>query len=97
MLNYRIWTDGSKKLVAGHDINYLAESGLLSLSTDKNGTPILPNTQIADIAGGSYPAFMNILLGLFSAIRKGRGCYLDIFMYENMIFGMVGVSSLFLQ
>jgi crotonobetainyl-CoA:carnitine CoA-transferase CaiB-like acyl-CoA transferase len=76
---------GPKKLVAGHDINYLAESGLLSLSTDKNGTPILPNTQIADIAGGSYPAFMNILLGLFSAIRKGRGCYLDISMYDNMI------------
>ena len=76
---------GPKKLVAGHDINYLAESGLLSLSTDKNGTPILPNTQIADIAGGSYPAFMNILLGLFIAIRKGKGCYLDVSMYENMI------------
>ena len=76
---------GPKKLVAGHDINYLAESGLLSLSTDKNGTPILPNTQIADIAGGSYPAFMNIILGLFLAIRKGRGCHLDISMYENMI------------
>ncbi len=77
--------NGPKKLVAGHDINYLAESGLLSLSTDKNGTPILPNTQIADIAGGSYPAFMNIILGLFLAIRKGRGCHLDISMYENMI------------
>ena len=61
---------GPKKLVAGHDINYLAESGLLSLSTDKNGTPILPNTQIADIAGGSYPAFMNILLGLFIIFGK---------------------------
>ena len=75
---------GPKKLVAGHDINYLAESGLLSLSTDKNGTPILPNTQIADIAGGSYPAFMNIIL-IVIAIRKGKGCYLDISMYENMI------------
>ena len=43
---------GEKKLVAGHDLNYLAESGLLSLSTSKNGEPILPNVQIADIAGG---------------------------------------------
>ncbi|MDC3024206.1 CoA transferase [Alphaproteobacteria bacterium] len=76
---------GPKKLVAGHDINYLAESGLLSLSTDKKGSPILPNTQIADIAGGSYPAFMNILLGLFVATKKGEGCHLDISMYENMI------------
>ena len=84
MFDYRIWKR-VQKISGGHDINYLAESGLLSLSTDKNGTPILPNTQIADIAGGSYPAFMNILLGLFIAVRKGKGCYLDVSMYETMI------------
>ncbi|MEC8100324.1 MAG: CaiB/BaiF CoA-transferase family protein [Pseudomonadota bacterium] len=76
---------GSKKLVAGHDLNYMAESGLLSLSTSKDGTPIIPSTQIADIAGGSYPAFMNIVLGLFKALKTGRGTYIDISMYENLI------------
>ena len=87
---------GPKKLVAGHDINYLAESGLLSLSTDNIGTPILPNTQIADIAGGSYPAFMNILLGLFLANKKGKGCYLDVSMYENMIpLAWLGLANYF--
>ena len=76
---------GEKKLVAGHDLNYLAESGLLSLSTSKNGEPIIPNVQIADIAGGSYPAFMNIVLGLFKALKTKKGTYIDISMYENLI------------
>ena len=74
-----------KKLVAGHDLNYLAESGLLSLSTSKDGNPIIPNVQIADIAGGSYPAFMNIVLGLFKALKTKKGSYIDISMYENLI------------
>ncbi len=75
---------GLKKKKAGHDLNYLAESGLLSLSTFKDGTPSLPNTQIADIAGGSYPAFMNILLALLKSQRTNLGSYLDISMYENL-------------
>ena len=76
---------GFKKNKAGHDLNYLAESGLLSLSTYKDGTPILPNTQIADIAAGSYPAFMNIILALIKSQRTNQGSYLDISMYENLV------------
>ena len=76
---------GEKKNKAGHDINYLAESGLLKLSTSKDGTPIIPFSQIADIAGGSYPAFMNILLALFQVQKTGLGSYLDVSMYENLI------------
>ena len=46
--------NGPKKLVAAHDLNYMAESGLLSLAKEKDGSPAMPNTQIADIAGGMY-------------------------------------------
>ena len=89
---------GKKKLFAGHDLNYMAESGLLSLSTSKDGTPIIPNTQIADIAGGSYPAFMNIVLGLFKAIKTNKGSYLDISMYENLIpLAWLGISDYFIK
>lgn len=76
---------GVKSKKAGHDINYLAESGLLRLSTYKDGFPSIPFSQIADIAGGSYPAFMNIILALFKAKRTGSGSFLDISMYENLI------------
>lgn len=87
--------DGIKKNKAGHDINYLAESGLLMLSKARDGSPVLPITQIADIAGGSYPAFMNILLALFKAKEQGRGSYIDISMYENLIpLAWLGLSNL---
>ena len=76
---------GKKKDFAAHDLNYMAESGLLNLSKSQEGIPVIPPTQIADIAGGTYPAFMNILLALFQTKRTGLGCYLDISMYENLI------------
>ncbi len=86
---------GIKSQKASHDINYLAESGLLSLSTCENGKPLIPFSQIADIAGGTYPAFMNILLGIVKSIRTGKGSYLDISMYENLIpLAWLGIGKL---
>ncbi len=76
---------GEKSDFAGHDLNYMAQSGLLSLSKSKDGIPVIPSTQIADIAGGTYPAVMNILLAIIKANRTGNGSYLDISMYENLI------------
>ena len=35
---------GKKRLKAGHDLNYMAESGLLCLSTSKDGTPTIPSS-----------------------------------------------------
>jgi hypothetical protein len=55
---------GPKRDVAAHDVNYIAESGLLSLSMGPLSHPVVPPALIADIAGGSYPAVMNILLAL---------------------------------
>ena len=75
---------GPKKLVAAHDLNYMAESGLLSLAREKDGSPAMPNTQIADIAGGSYPAVINILLALREVEKTGQGKFLDISMTDNL-------------
>jgi alpha-methylacyl-CoA racemase len=69
---------------AGHDLNYLAQSGLLGVVTDASGSPYLPVTNLADIAGGSYPAVLNILLGLRRSDATGHGCHLDISMTHNM-------------
>jgi len=76
---------GPKRNIAGHDINYMSQIGLLSLSTDLDGRPTIPASQYADIAGGSYPAFMNILLAIISRQKTKKGCFLDIAMYENLI------------
>jgi alpha-methylacyl-CoA racemase len=75
---------GPKRDVAAHDVNYIAESGLLSLSMGSPAHPVLPPALIADIAGGSYPAVMNILLALRERERTGHGRHLDVSMSDNL-------------
>ncbi len=69
---------------AGHDLNYMAASGLLDLVSDDKGTPSLPPVLTADIAGGTYPAVMNILLALRQRDIDGNGCYIDVSMTDNL-------------
>lgn len=76
---------GSDAHRAGHDLNYIAEAGLLSLSSGPQGQPVVPPALVADIAGGSYPAIINILLALRERDRTGRGCHLDIAMSRNVM------------
>jgi len=75
---------GPKAQVAAHDLNYVAESGLLGLSAGADGAPIVPPALIADIAGGTYPALINILLALRQRDASGRGCKLDVAMADNL-------------
>jgi crotonobetainyl-CoA:carnitine CoA-transferase CaiB-like acyl-CoA transferase len=75
---------GPKRGRAGHDLTYLAETGMLALTTDGTGAPVLPPALIADIAGGAYPAVMNILLALHRRERTGAGAYLDVAMTDNL-------------
>lgn len=56
--------DGPKSKKAGHDLNYIGDSGMLGLSCGTVETPVIPPALIADIAGGTYPAVLNILLAL---------------------------------
>jgi crotonobetainyl-CoA:carnitine CoA-transferase CaiB-like acyl-CoA transferase len=84
--------DGPRSSVAGHDINYIAETGLLSLSMGTPDNPVIPPALIADIAGGSYPAVINILLALRDRERTRRGRHLDVSMTDNLFTLMLGSS-----
>lgn len=75
---------GPKRDTAGHDLNYIGDSGLLSLSHGSVDRPVLPPALIADIAGGAYPAVMNILLALREREASGHGRHLDISMTDNL-------------
>ena len=76
--------NGARADLAAHDLNYVAESGLLALTTGADGAPVLPAALVADIAGGTYPAVINILLALRERDRTGLGLKLDIAMAENL-------------
>lgn len=75
---------GPKAQEAGHDLNYLAASGLLLQSCGSLEHPVLPPAQVADIGGGSFPAVVNILLAVLQKQKTGKGCHLDIAMTEAM-------------
>src|SRR5258708_37509069 len=73
--------DGPRRHEAGHDLNYIAATGLLALSPGPADRPTVPPALIGDIGGGAMPAVMNILLrprrrdaprgGWFNAIAQG--------------------------
>ena len=87
---------GPLKDRAGHDINYLALSGLASYSGRKETGPVLSGTQIADIAGGSHHAVMAIQAAIIQRAVTGEGQYLDISMSDAALAlsTMFGASAL---
>ena len=75
---------GPKSMVAGHDLNYIGNAGLLSISMGRDNDTVVPPALVADIAGGSYPAVINILLALRKRDLKKEGSYIDLSMTENL-------------
>ncbi len=74
---------------AGHDLNYLAYSGVLALNAPPGGgLPVMPPVQIADVGGGSYPAAVGILAALIERNRTGEGRWLDVSMLDGSVFCM---------
>ncbi len=67
---------------AGHDINYLALSGLASYAGTQQTGPTLSSFQIADIAGGSHHAVMAVLAAVIERYSSDKGQYLDISMTD---------------
>jgi len=76
---------------AGHDINYLALSGLASYSGTQKAGPVLCATQVADLAGGSQQAVMAILAAVIKRQTTDLGQYLDISMAD----GALSLNSMF--
>src|SRR2546429_5097684 len=66
---------------AGHDLNYLARSGALSLMPLREGVPTIPGLQVADLAGGLHAAFL-IAGAMVARARSGRGCRVEVSMTD---------------
>ncbi len=75
---------GPRAETAAHDLNYIADAGMLALAAGSDGAPVPPPALIADIGGGTYPAVVNILLALRERDSTGKGCKLDIAMGDNL-------------
>ena len=67
---------------AGHDINYLALSGVASYSGRAETGPPPLGIQVADVAGGSHHAVMGILAAVIHQRQTGEGQHVDISMTD---------------
>jgi alpha-methylacyl-CoA racemase len=77
--------DGPDRLRAGHDLNYLARTGVLSLSGAASERPAVPGVQMADLGGGALGAVIAILAALRLAERTGAGGHCDVSMADGML------------
>ena len=62
---------------AGHDINYIALSGLLSRLRRKDNNCVPPLNLLGDFAGGGLTCVLGILLALYERTKSGKGQVID--------------------
>ncbi|HVA06463.1 MAG TPA: CaiB/BaiF CoA-transferase family protein [Acidimicrobiales bacterium] len=80
---------GPRANAAGHDINYLAVGGFLSMSTPGgDGAPPLPGATIADAAAGGLHAALAITTALAGRTTSGVGAYLDVSVADGVLWLM---------
>lgn len=74
---------------AGHDINFMAMSGVLDQLKTAEGDQAMPNIQFADLAGGSDTAVIALLAAVLSAQRTGKGRHVTVSMTHSLYQHMV--------
>ena len=75
--------DGPYSQHAGHDINYMAIAGALSLNATRGEAPHPLGVQVADIGAGGEAAAVAILGALLAVARGGEGRFLDVSMTDG--------------
>jgi len=79
--------DGPLAHAAGHDITYLAITGVLHAIGQRDGPPAVPLNIVGDFGGGALYLTSGVLAALLAARRSGRGQVVDAAIVD-------GVSSL---
>ncbi len=80
--------NGPYRDLVGHDINYIAHAGVLSIMGTAGQRPTIPHNLIADYAGGGMHAAMGIMAALIARGQNGRGQYVDIAMMDGAMLVM---------
>ena len=68
----------------GHDINYLARSGIMSYSGKKETGPGIMGIQVADVGSGSNNTVMAILAAVIFRMNTGKGQHIDVAMLDGL-------------
>jgi alpha-methylacyl-CoA racemase len=92
--------DGPLATTAGHDINYLSQTGALSAIGYADRPPVPPLNLVADFGGGSMLVLLGIVVALYERERSGKGQVVDAAMVDGVsvlaqvMWTMKGIGSL---
>lgn len=70
---------------AGHDLNYIAMTGLLEQNGTPGSAPAIPDFQIGDLLGGSLTSLVGVLTAVIGAKATGQGCHVDVAMADALL------------
>lgn len=76
--------DGPLAQTAGHDINYLSQTGALSAIGYRDRPPVAPLNLVADFGGGSMLTLIGIVTALYEREQSGRGQVVDAAMVDGV-------------
>jgi alpha-methylacyl-CoA racemase len=76
--------EGPLAQTAGHDINYLSQTGVLSALGYSDRPPIAPLNLVADYGGGSMLVLLGIVVALYERERSGKGQVIDAAMVDGV-------------
>jgi crotonobetainyl-CoA:carnitine CoA-transferase CaiB-like acyl-CoA transferase len=77
--------DGPYSCLPGHDIDYIGYAGVLGITGERNGPPVVPGVQIADVGGGGMLAATSILAALIARAKTGKGQFCDVSMLDGVV------------
>ncbi|MDR5804878.1 CaiB/BaiF CoA-transferase family protein [Caballeronia sp. LZ001] len=83
--------DGPLSRAAGHDINYLAVTGILNAIGRENDAPVAPLNIVGDYAGGALYLAVGLLAAILHARRTGQGQTVD----AAIVDGAAHLSTMF--
>ena len=76
--------DGPLALTAGHDINYLSQTGTLGSMGYRDRPPLPPMNLVADFGGGSMLVLLGIVAALYEREKSGNGQVIDAAMVDGV-------------
>ncbi|VTY35184.1 Acetyl-CoA:oxalate CoA-transferase [Xylophilus ampelinus] len=83
--------DGPLAHAAGHDLNYIALTGVLHAIGRSGQPPAVPLASAGDMGGGALYLVVGILAGLLERVRSGKGQVID----AAIVDGAASLATLF--
>ncbi|WP_288901199.1 CaiB/BaiF CoA-transferase family protein [uncultured Sneathiella sp.] len=91
--------DGPMAKAAGHDINYIALSGVLHAIGRKGEAPVPPLNLVGDFGGGALYLALGLVCGILEAQKSGKGQVVDTAMVDGaaslmtIFFGLMAAGN----